>query len=168
MNERSQIDGIFPFLYNICSISEQAGEKILSYFEGKSTLKSRLKEDKSPVSEADLASNTVIKRGLMDLTPEITILSEETHVIQRDTAPGSGLIWMVDPLDGTREFLNGVGEFAVNIALIENGKPIIGVIHIPISGKHMQPTKGKVSLFGNVEKSVIYSLPRLLQALIKS
>jgi 3'(2'), 5'-bisphosphate nucleotidase len=135
MKDRIRNETTVPTLHEVCAISERAGERILSYFEGRSPLNSRLKEDKSPVSEADLVSNNIIERGLKDLTPEISILSEETHVALSETATDKGRIWLVDPLDGTREFLNGIGEFAVNIALIEDGRPVIGVIHIPTSGR---------------------------------
>ncbi|MEP6633514.1 MAG: 3'(2'),5'-bisphosphate nucleotidase CysQ [Luteimonas sp.] len=93
------------------------------------------KADASPLTEADLAAHRCIVDGLERLTPEVPVLSEESAEevpsMLRRTWP---LLWLVDPLDGTREFVKRNGEFTVNIALIENGVPVFGVIQAPVTG----------------------------------
>ncbi|MCB0647171.1 MAG: 3'(2'),5'-bisphosphate nucleotidase CysQ [Saprospiraceae bacterium] len=89
------------------------------------------KEDSSPLTQADLASNEVIVSHLMQLTPEIPIISEESAKINFADRKEATYVWSVDPLDGTKEFVKKNGEFSVNVALIENGKPILGVVGIP-------------------------------------
>ena len=88
------------------------------------------KKDGSPVTKADLAANNIILSDLKKLTPEIPIISEETFS-NKNIDHGYSLFWIVDPLDGTREFINKSDEFTVNIALIKNSKAIFGVIYLP-------------------------------------
>ena len=88
------------------------------------------KEDNSPVTEADLASNELITSELRTLFPEIPIVSEEGE--QESSA---NMFFLVDPLDGTKEFINGFPDFTVNIALIENHRPVLGVVHLPLTGE---------------------------------
>lgn len=88
------------------------------------------KEDKSPLTEADAAAHAVIARRLSRLLPALPILSEEA-VGDFSGADGSGRYWLVDPLDGTKEFIKRNGEFTVNIALIENGRSVLGVVYAP-------------------------------------
>ena len=90
------------------------------------------KEDKSPLTEADIRSNEIIKNYLGK--SELPILSEEERNISYDERKNWDVFWLVDPLDGTREFIKRNGEFTVNIALIKNNAPIIGVIYVPVSG----------------------------------
>ncbi len=90
------------------------------------------KEDKSPLTEADIRSNEIIKNYLGK--SELPILSEEERNISYDERKNWDVFWLVDPLDGTREFVKRNGEFTVNIALIKNNAPIIGVIYVPVSG----------------------------------
>jgi 3'(2'), 5'-bisphosphate nucleotidase len=92
-----------------------------------------IKSDGSPVTEADNRANDIIIRSLQEITPEIPIVSEETFNKEEENPKGS--YWLVDPLDGTREFINKSKEFTVNIALIENGVPIFGIIGAPATGK---------------------------------
>jgi 3'(2'), 5'-bisphosphate nucleotidase len=89
----------------------------------------RHKADRSPLTAADEASDRLIVAALERLTPEIPIVSEE-RVTASPRAPGPRY-WLVDPLDGTREFLAGNGEYTVNIALIEGDRPVLGVVHVP-------------------------------------
>jgi 3'(2'), 5'-bisphosphate nucleotidase len=91
----------------------------------------REKADASPVTEADEAAEAFILRALETLTPEIPVVSEEA--MEAGPAPdvSGGLFWLVDPLDGTKEFLNHNGEFTVNIALVQNGELAAGVVHAP-------------------------------------
>ena len=88
------------------------------------------KKDGSPVTKADLAANNIILSDLKKLTPEIPIISEETFS-NKNIDHGYSLFWIVDPLDGTREFINKSDEFTVNIALIEKKIPIFGIVGAP-------------------------------------
>lgn len=89
------------------------------------------KVDRSPLTEADLAAHRLIVAGLNALTPTLPVLSEESASVPWSERCGWRRYWLVDPLDGTREFVKKNGEFTVNIALIEDGTPIFGVVHAP-------------------------------------
>jgi len=91
------------------------------------------KEDNSPVTQADLLAHQIIVQGLTQLQPQFPILSEESTACDYLTRRQWESYWLVDPLDGTREFLAHNGEFTVNIALIHQGKPVIGVVIAPVS-----------------------------------
>ena len=88
------------------------------------------KADGSPLTRADLASHAIIERGLRKLTPAFPIVSEEGDLETAARTPAE-TFWLVDPLDGTKEFLKGLGEYTVNIALVERGFPILGVVYVP-------------------------------------
>lgn len=112
------------------SIARDAGSAILTiYNEGFSVEE---KEDKSPLTDADLAAHKLILKRLNELTPEIPVLSEESAKLPFAERASWQTYWLVDPLDGTREFVKRNGEFTVNIALIHQHQSIIGVIHVPV------------------------------------
>ena len=90
------------------------------------------KSDDSPLTKADLAAHQVIVAGLLTLTPEIPVLSEESAEISYEERKAWKKYWLVDPLDGTKEFIKQNGEFTVNIALIENGKSVLSVVYVPV------------------------------------
>ena len=92
------------------------------------------KEDRSPVTEADHAAEAIIVAGLRAAAPGIPVIAEEEMAAGRITAP-TAEYWLVDPLDGTREFAAGNDEFAVNIGLVRNGRPVLGVVAIPAAGE---------------------------------
>jgi 3'(2'), 5'-bisphosphate nucleotidase len=92
------------------------------------------KEDRSPVTEADHAAEAIIVAGLRTAAPDIPVIAEEEVAAGRITAP-TAEYWLVDPLDGTREFAAGNDEFAVNIGLVRNGRPVLGVVGIPAAGE---------------------------------
>ncbi|BBM84871.1 3'(2'),5'-bisphosphate nucleotidase CysQ [Candidatus Uabimicrobium amorphum] len=93
------------------------------------------KEDSSPLTKADRLSNDYIVKELQENYADIPIVSEENEAVDYEVRKKYTRFWLVDPLDGTKEFVKKNGEFTVNIALIEQGSPILGVIHIPVSGK---------------------------------
>ncbi|MGD1979918.1 MAG: 3'(2'),5'-bisphosphate nucleotidase CysQ, partial [Akkermansiaceae bacterium] len=93
------------------------------------------KEDSSPLTEADRRSNAVIERGLQNSFPEIPIISEEMKATEFAERKDWDQFWLVDPLDGTKEFVKRNGEFTVNIALIRKGQPVLGVVFQPV-GEH--------------------------------
>ena len=114
------------------NIARQAGDKILEIYETGFDIEH--KDDQSPLTSADLASHHTIIDALSALTPDIPILSEESASLPFEQRKQWNTYWLVDPLDGTREFIKRNGEFTVNIALIENHKSILGVIHVPVLG----------------------------------
>ena len=116
----------------VITIAEQASERILKVYNTEFDVTS--KDDNTPLTEADMAAHHTIVEGLSKLTPDIPILSEESNGIPFEKRRQWQRYWLVDPLDGTREFVKRNGEFTVNIALIDDHKPIIGVIHTPVSG----------------------------------
>ena len=109
-------------------IARQAGDAILEIY--KTDFDVTTKADTSPLTEADLASQRRIAE-LARLTPEIPLLSEESAEVPYATRRTWRSFWLVDPLDGTKEFVKRNGEFTVNIALIEGGRPVLGVVHAP-------------------------------------
>lgn len=100
------------------------------------------KSDDSPVTAADLAAHGVIMQALTALTPEVSVLSEEEPPAW-EVRQHWQTYWLVDPLDGTKEFIKRNGEFTVNIALIENGKPTLGVVYAPALGVMYSAAQGK-------------------------
>jgi len=116
-------------LLKVCNIAIEAGEEILKYYT--EDIHVTHKDDSSPLTKADLASNKIIMNALQQLDRTIPILSEESLVEWKERKNWTKY-WLVDPLDGTKEFIKQNGEFTVNIALIENNKPILGVIFTPV------------------------------------
>lgn len=122
-------------LPDIVALARAAGDVALRYYVDKSA-SVRAKADRSPITDADEAAEEVILAGLKRLTPNIPIVSEEATA-RGETAfadPPPRHFWLVDPLDGTREFVNRTGEFAVNIGLVEDRRPVLGVVHGPVGG----------------------------------
>jgi len=117
----------------VCKIAKDAGAAILSVYDGDHVVE--YKDDKSPLTAADKASHVVIMAGLKKYFPEIPILSEEGATIPYEQRKGWTRFWCVDPLDGTKEFIKHNGEFTVNIALIEDGRPVVGVVYVPVQDK---------------------------------
>ncbi len=145
-------------IHFIIEIAEAAGNAILEVYnslpEG-NTLAVEYKQDDSPLTLADKAAHAVISSGLARHFPEIPVLSEEGKLIPYEIRKNWKRFWMVDPLDGTKEFIKRNGEFTVNIALIEDGKPVQGVIFVPVlhqvfyatqnEGAFMKDRSGKLS-----------------------
>ncbi|MCI0400824.1 MAG: 3'(2'),5'-bisphosphate nucleotidase CysQ [Gammaproteobacteria bacterium] len=100
------------------------------------------KEDRSPLTAADMAAHNAIAEGLSDLTPAIPLLSEESADIPFADRQRWSRYWLVDPLDGTREFIKRNGEFTVNIALVDNHSPVLGVVYVPVTGVCYYATTG--------------------------
>ena len=112
------------------AIAKVAGETILDYRVPDIAVTQ--KDNDTPLTEADLAANKYIVGQLNRIDPNIPVCTEETCEEQTEKRKSWQTYWLVDPLDGTREFLNQNGEFSVNIALIHNGKPVLGVVHAPV------------------------------------
>lgn len=118
-------------LEQICQLARDAGSAIMEVYEGHKPLEATHKVDDSPVTAADIAAHAVIVAGLKALTPQVPVLSEEDPPGWEERQHWQRY-WLVDPLDGTKEFLKRNGEFTVNIALIEDGKPVLGVVYAPV------------------------------------
>jgi 3'(2'), 5'-bisphosphate nucleotidase len=110
-------------------IARGAGARIMAVYAGDFAVER--KSDRSPLTEADLAAHRHIAAALAAITPELPLLSEEAAALEWSQRREWTRYWLVDPLDGTREFVKRNGEFTVNIALIEHGKPILGVVYAP-------------------------------------
>lgn len=115
----------------VVELARTAGERIMEVY--RSDFAVAHKDDRSPLTEADMAAHDIIVAGLKLLTPHIPVLSEEDAVVAFAERRNWPWFWLVDPLDGTREFIKRNGEFTVNIALIEGHNPVLGVIHVPVS-----------------------------------
>jgi 3'(2'), 5'-bisphosphate nucleotidase len=118
-------------LPEVLAIADRAGALILEHYAGGTGVAT--KADRSPVTAADEAAERLILAGLAELTPEIPVVAEEA-VARGEIPDVGGLFWLVDPLDGTREFLSRNGEFTVNIGLVEGGQPLLGVVTAPAKG----------------------------------
>ncbi len=116
----------------VIALARQAGQAILAVYERAFSVQE--KDDRSPLTEADLAAHRCIVAGLAALAPQLPVLSEESAAIPYATRRTWRRYWLVDPLDGTKEFIKRNGEFTVNIALVEDGVPVFGVVHVPVSG----------------------------------
>jgi len=138
MSESMDLAGMAP---KVADIARKAGEVIMVHYVNKARLAD--KTDKSPLTLADLAAHELITDALQELTPELPVLSEESHdefsfEIRKDWTR----FWLVDPLDGTKEYLKGNDEFTVNIALIDNHKPVLGVVTAPALDREYQAWQG--------------------------
>jgi 3'(2'), 5'-bisphosphate nucleotidase len=125
----------------VTEIARRAGQEILEVYAGAEIL-TTAKADESPLTVADLRAHRLIEDALQALTPQIPVLSEEAA----DTAYGERSrwprYWLVDPLDGTKEFISRNGQFTVNIALIEGHDPVLGVVHVPVRDTSYQGIPG--------------------------
>ncbi|MEO6968873.1 MAG: 3'(2'),5'-bisphosphate nucleotidase CysQ [Rhodanobacteraceae bacterium] len=115
------------------ALARRAGAAIIDIYSG--TFSVERKADDSPLTAADMAAHRVIIDGLCALTPDIPVLSEESAGVDWSTRKTWARYWLVDPLDGTREFVKRNGEFTVNIALIEDHAPVLGVVLAPVGGE---------------------------------
>lgn len=116
----------------VIDIATQAGAAIMQVYASGFDIEH--KADDSPVTTADLAAHRLIVKGLIQLMPDVPVLSEESAQLPWETRRQWQRYWLVDPLDGTREFIKRNGEFSVNIALIEDGLPVFGVVQAPVTG----------------------------------
>lgn len=130
MTDSQQDRSLGALLPQAVEIARQAGAAIMQVY-GEVNPAVEYKRDNSPLTQADLASHRIIEAGLTRIVPEWPVLSEESKEIPFEQRQSWTRFWLVDPLDGTKEFLKRNGEFTVNIALMENGRPILGVVYAP-------------------------------------
>jgi 3'(2'), 5'-bisphosphate nucleotidase len=138
----------------IAELARKAGAAILEVYRGDFDVEH--KDDDSPLTAADMAAHHVIVDGLKALTPELPVLSEESASIPLSERQGWRTYWLVDPLDGTREFVKRNGEFTVNIALVEDHVATLGVIYAPVHDElaHAVAGEGTMLAIGDVEQRV--------------
>lgn len=117
----------------LVELVSSAGKLIMQYYQSEN-IQIKTKADHSPVTNADQASNDLLIKGLSSIYPNTPIISEETIQTPFEIRKNWEYCWMIDPLDGTKEFIKRNGEFSVNLALIHNNKPVAGFIHFPVQG----------------------------------
>ncbi len=120
------------FIEKVLPIAEQAGKAILDIYHSGDKIHVSVKDDNSPLTIADAASNTIITDGLTAIFPDIPVLSEEGSSVPYDERKSWEYYWCVDPLDGTKEFIYRRDDFTVNIALIHRDHPVLGIIYAPV------------------------------------
>ena len=138
----------------VIALARKAAAEILAVYDSEFAIEH--KDDRSPLTAADLASHRCIVAGLQALTPEIPVLSEESKDLDIAERRQWSTFWLVDPLDGTREFIKRNGEFTVNIALIEHGVATFGVIQQPVTGAlwHGAPGAGAFRRDGDADVAI--------------
>lgn len=114
---------------NLIALVRQAGIAVMGIYQQDFSITE--KADKSPLTEADLAAHHILINGLAKLTPETPVLSEESDDSVKEQRLNWSVYWLIDPLDGTKEFIKKNGEFTINVALIKNGVPVMGVVFAP-------------------------------------
>lgn len=130
----------FPAISELEPIARAAGDTIMAIYSQPFTVE--YKGDESPLTAADKGAHEVIVQALAGLTPDIPVLSEESGSEVMGFRHGWSRYWLVDPLDGTKEFVSRNGEFTVNIALIEDGKPLWGLVYAPVLDRLWYGGKG--------------------------
>ncbi|MDR7022418.1 3'(2'),5'-bisphosphate nucleotidase CysQ [Aeromonas salmonicida] len=130
----------FPAISELEPIARAAGDTIMAIYSQPFTVE--YKGDESPLTAADKGAHEVIVQALAGLTPDIPVLSEESGPEVMGLRHGWSRYWLVDPLDGTKEFVSRNGEFTVNIALIEDGKPLWGLVYAPVLNRLWYGGKG--------------------------
>lgn len=130
------------WIQKVLKVASRASQAILEIYLN-NNYHVRSKSDKSPVTEADLLSHQIIESGLREIDPNIPIISEEGKEIPYEVRSKWPMYWCVDPLDGTKEFIQRTDEFTINIALIENGSPILGVVAVPVHNQYYWAIKGQ-------------------------
>ncbi len=132
---------MIELLNKIENTAIKAGDAIIKIYNS-TDFGVQIKSDTSPLTKADLAAHNIIVDDLQKITPGLPILSEESVDIPYATRKQWNKYWLVDPLDGTKEFIKKNGEFTVNIALVEEGLPILSVVYVPVSGIAYTAAKG--------------------------
>ena len=129
-----------PAISALEPIARAAGDAILAIYREPFAVE--YKQDESPLTAADQGAHEVIVQALTRLTPDIPVLSEESDAETMQARLGWSRYWLVDPLDGTKEFVSRNGEFTVNIALIEEGRPVWGLVYAPVLDRLWYGGKG--------------------------
>lgn len=144
-------------------ITREAGTTIMGFYKGAYEVQE--KSPSNPVTDADFAADQLLKKKLLDLLPESGWLSEET--VDSPARLEKEFVWVVDPLDGTKEFVYGIPEFTVSVALVQNGLPIFGAIFNPVTDEMFTAEKGK-GLFLNGEKTAVTTRAEFAGSLVEA
>lgn len=135
-----------PKYAEVIALARQVSEAVLEIYN-RSDYTVVEKADESPLTEADLAANEILTHGLRQLTSTpLPIISEESQLPDLEERAQWPRFWLIDPIDGTREFIDRSGDFTINIALIEEGEPVFGLIYVPVSGECYYGGEGKAFL----------------------
>lgn len=126
------MSGLQSLVTPLLSLCRQAGEKICEHYHSSQECDFAYKKDNSPVTQADLDAHDIIVSGLESFNVVYPVLSEEAAATHNQSRLGWECYWLVDPLDGTREFLSGSGDFSINIALIHKHRPVLGILYLPL------------------------------------
>ncbi len=147
------------------SLAREAGEAIMAIYAN--PIEVRSKPDAPPLTEADLASHRILSEGLAGIAPDWPVLSEESPEIPYDKRRSWRHYWLIDPLDGTREFVSRNGEFTVNIALIEDGFPVLGVVYAPAIGRLYHAARGRGAMLESAGKSSAITASRYAEGKVR-
>lgn len=142
------------FIKQVSDIAREAGAEIMRVYESHNDIGIEYKDNESPLTKADKAANQKICERLEALDPKFPIISEENKMIPFEERSQYSYYWLVDPLDGTKEFIKRNGEFTVNIALIKDQMPVAGVVYVPVTGELFWAMKGMGAFYvkDNVEQ----------------
>lgn len=140
---------------SVSQIARKAGEAIMDIYNNEDNFQVEAKSDSSPLTMADRKGNEVIMAGLKELDVDYPVISEENKAIPYSDRKDFGYHWLVDPLDGTKEFIKRNGEFTVNIALIDEHSPVLGVVYAPVLDEMYWAVRGAGAFLakgGEIEK----------------
>ena len=160
MDDPYPCQSLTELLPRVTALAYESGHAILAIYQDLNP-QVEYKLDRSPVTQADLVSHRILHAGLARLAPYWPVLSEESAEVPFDERKTWRHFWMIDPLDGTKEFLRRTGEFTVNIALIEEDRPILGVVYAPVIDKLYFAARGAGSYRtdGKVTTPIKVTLP---------
>jgi 3'(2'), 5'-bisphosphate nucleotidase len=150
---------LLSWLPQLRLVAEKAGLATLEFY-GKGEISA--KADGSPVTAADHAAERIILPALRALTPDIPVISEEEAAAGLSPEVKGSAFWLVDPLDGTKEFIKQNGEFTVNIALVRDGAPVLGIVHVPVTGESYAaagPGTATLSVHGGAPQAIAARKP---------
>lgn len=141
--EYSIQEDLFLNKEKVFEILFEAGKAIMQFYNKEGGPAIKYKEDNSPVTEADIIANSIITQGLAGVIPGISMISEESEIQPYNIRKNCEYIWLIDPLDGTKEFINKTDEFSINVALIYKKRSVAGFIYLPVYKKLYYAFKGK-------------------------
>ena len=136
-----------PFMRQLIGLAHEAGRAVMAVYS--QDFDHRVKDDSSPVTDADVEAEAIILAGLKRIAPDVPVIAEEAAAGGAESITGEKF-FLVDPLDGTREFLSRNGEFTINIALVEHGEPVAGVVYAPALGRLFWGERGNGAAEGRI------------------
>lgn len=146
-------NNLYQFIEPCCEIAKQAGTAIMQIYHASEQADFSIKADGSPLTIADQTADNIISQGLSKLTPLLPILSEESADVTYSERANWQRYWLVDPLDGTKEFIHRTGDFTVNIALIEGQHAVLGIVYNPVTRELYYATHGNQAFKINLDKN---------------